>query len=112
MRRLLLALSLWSLNLSALAVCQYPLTTPEIPAGATATEEQMLAAQKSVKEYVSQMEAYMACLDQESAALGDTITEAQKHVHAQKHNAAIDAMEGIADKYNAEVRAYQEAKQQ
>src|SRR6185436_5884561 len=87
--------------------CDYPPTAPAIPDGKTATSEQMVDAQTSVKDYVSKMEAYIACLDQEVAKAGEEPpSEAQQHIHVEKHNAAVDEMQNVADKYNAEVRAF------
>jgi hypothetical protein len=91
--------------------CDYPTQLPEIPDGKTATNDQMITAQNAVKDYVAKMNAYLSCLDDEVNALGDTVTDAQKKVQVEKHNAAVDAMQGLADKYNAEVRAYKEAQQ-
>ena len=89
--------------------CDYPTGKPEIPEGKTATNEQMMTSQKDVQEYVAKMEVYVACLDQTVDALGDTITDAQRNFHAQKHNAAVDEMQALADQYNAEVRAFKQA---
>jgi hypothetical protein len=109
MHRRALALILCVAGAPALA-CEYPPTAPAIPDGRTATSEQMVDAQKAVKEYVSKMEAYIACLDTEATSTGDEPpTEAQQHIHVQKHNAAVDEMQNVADKYNAEVRAFKSA---
>jgi len=109
MHRRALALICWLAGAPALA-CDYPPAAPQIPDGKTATSEQMVDAQKAVKDYVSKMEAYIACLDTEAAGTGDQpVTEAQQHIHVEKHNAAVDEMQNVADKYNAEVRAYKSA---
>jgi len=96
--------------LPALA-CDYPPAKPEIPDGKTATNEQMMTAQGAVKDYVAKMEAYVACVDQEVESLGDTVTEAQRNVQVQKHNAAVDEMTAVADQFNAEVRAFRDAEE-
>jgi hypothetical protein len=90
---------------SAFAACDYP---PEIsvPDGSQATEDEMLAAQKAVKAYMAEMEAYLKCLDDESATLGDAETDEQRAMHVQRHNAAIDAMENVANNFNDQIRAY------
>lgn len=89
--------------------CDYPATAPEVPDGKTATKEQMMTGQQGVKDYVGKMEAYLACLNESLTALGEAATEADKTVHAEKHNAAVDAMQVVADKFNVEVRAFKEA---
>jgi KaiC/GvpD/RAD55 family RecA-like ATPase len=91
--------------------CDYPPGKPEIPEGKTATSDQMMTAQGAVKDYVSKMEAYVACVDQEVESLGDTVTEAQRNIQVQKHNAAVDEMTAVADQFNAEVRAYKQAQE-
>jgi hypothetical protein len=91
--------------------CDYPAQLPEVPDGKGASSEQMVDTQNAVKDYVAKMNDYLACLDQDMAALGETMTDAQKKIHVEKHNAAVDAMQALADKYNAEVRAYKEAQQ-
>jgi hypothetical protein len=109
MRRLALPLLLLSAG-AASAACPYPSSPPQVPDGRVATNEQMMATQQGVQEYVAKVEAYLACLDQEVAALGGTMTDAQKNLHVQRHNAAVEEMEALAAKYNVEVRAYKEAK--
>jgi hypothetical protein len=70
----------------------------------------MVDAQKTVKEYVTKMEAYIACLDEESKKpREEPLTDAEQKIHVQRHNAAVDAMQALADQYNAEVRAYKTA---
>jgi hypothetical protein len=93
----------------ASAVCTYPSTMPQVPDGRIATKEEMMATQQGVQDYVAKMEAYLACLEQEAATVGEEMTEAQKNLHVQRYNAAVDAMESLAAKYNVEVRAYKEA---
>lgn len=95
----------------AAAVCTYPSSMPQVPDGRYASKEEMMDAQKNVQDYVAKMEAYLQCLEQEAAALGEEMTEAQKNLHVQRHNAAVDAMEQLAAKYNVEVRAYKEKQQ-
>lgn len=104
---LLAVLSLAAVN--ARAACEYP---PEvkIPDGATATQEQMAAAQATVKKYMTDMEAYMSCLDAEAAAIpADQQTPEQKSLVVKRHNAAVDAMESVAAAFNAQVKAFKAA---
>lgn len=95
--------------LAARAACEYP---PEIkvPDGATATQEQMAAAQATVKKYLADMETYMNCLDAEAAAVpADQQTPEQQALVVKRHNAAVDAMENVAAQFNAQVKAFKAA---
>lgn len=104
---------------NAYAACTYPTTAPEVPDGNTATLEQMVAAQKAVKQFDQDIGAYTACLKLESdAALAqvdqgseDTKKkEAQKkeleRVQVQKHNAAVEADEALATRFNEQLKVF------
>jgi hypothetical protein len=85
--------------------CKYP-TRPEIPNGRTATEEEMMSSQKSMKDYLAQGDGYLACLDQVNAGWGETATEEQKAVIVIFHNRMVDEMQTTADLFNQAVRAF------
>jgi hypothetical protein len=96
------------------ADCPYPPAPDKLPDGATATLEDMLAGQKAVKAYQKAIDDYVACIDKElDAAItkaGDQLKPAQKadmqHVEAQKHNAAIDQEQSVADRFNEQVKVF------
>jgi hypothetical protein len=98
----------------AYADCPYPPAPDKLPDGATATLEDMLAGQKAVKAYQAAIDSYVACIDKElDAAItkgGDQLKPAQKadmqHVEAQKHNAAIDQVQAVADRFNEQVKVF------
>jgi hypothetical protein len=90
------------------AACQYPAEI-QIPEGASATKEQMVAANGAVKEYMGKVEDYLGCLDREEAELGDKVTDEQKQIHTARHNAAVDALNAVAARYNEQVQAYKKA---
>ena len=52
------------------------------------------------------MESYLACLDDEEKALGDAATDEQKKVHTAQHNAAVDALNAVAARYNEQVQIF------
>ncbi|MBI2994177.1 MAG: hypothetical protein HYY48_08385 [Gammaproteobacteria bacterium] len=79
---------------------------PEIPNGRTATEEEMLTAQKTLKAYLAQGDEYMACLKQVEAGWGESATEEQKAVVVIFHNRTVDEMQATADLFNQAVRAF------
>jgi hypothetical protein len=93
---------------TAQAACTYP---PEvtIPEGKTATKPEMQAANAAVKEYMAKVDEYLACLDKEEADLGDAVTDEQKQLHTSRHNAAVDALNAVAARYNEQVQAYKKA---
>ncbi len=108
---------IYSLLISSLAIiaasnafgaCDFPREVT-IPTGATATADEMVDGQSAVKTYMAEMEAYLQCLDDEAAALGEEQqTDETKSLHVSRYNAAVDAMENVAAQFNEQVRAYKE----
>lgn len=88
--------------------CETP-TMVEVPDGATATTEQMVAAREQVTEYVAAMEEYLACVNDEIEAAGENAPEEFKALMIQRHNAAVSEMETVAAAFNEELRAFREA---
>jgi hypothetical protein len=96
------------------ADCPYPAAPEKLPDGASATLEEMVAGQKAVKVYDKAINDYVACIDRElDEAIkkgGDQLKPQQKtdmqHVEAQKHNAAIDQLQSIADRFNEQVKVF------
>mgnify|MGYP005811839049 CR=1 FL=1 len=94
---------------TAHAACEYP-SEVQIPDGKSATQAEISAASAAVKKYLADMEAYTACLDSEAAALpADLKTPEAKALHIKRYNAAVDAMEGAASRFNEELRAFKAA---
>ena len=99
---------------AAYADCTYPQAPSQIPDGNTATLAQMLAAQKAVSSYNQEMTAYLSCIqlerDSRVAQAGAQLTKQQKQeleaIEIQKHNAAVDQLHSVADRFNAEVRIF------
>lgn len=93
---------------SASAACTYP---PEVtvPEGKSATKEDMVKAGAAVKDFMARVDEYLACLDKEEADLGDAVTQEQKQVHTARHNAAVDALNALAARYNDQVKEYKKA---
>ena len=69
--------------------CDRPSAPSSIPDGATASKEEMLAAKKAVDTFKSGIEEYLAC--EQSTA---------------KKNAAGDELLKVADRFNAQVKAF------
>ena len=97
---------------SAAVACDYP-ARADITPGSSASKEEMLESQKAVKAYITAMETYLACLEQQEAdavaGLGE-LSEEEKATRdaafTKKYNAAVEQMEIIAAQFNEEVRAY------
>ena len=88
------------------AECPYP-DAAKMPSGATATNDEMVAGQKTVKAYMAEMDAYLKCLDDEEAALSEEqLTPEQRALRVEKYNAAVDVMEATAAAFNEQVREY------
>jgi hypothetical protein len=96
------------------ADCTYPAAPAKLPNGASATLEEMVAGQKTVKEYDTAIKAYVDCIDKELedkiAKAGEQLKPQQKadmqKVEAQKHNAAIDQLQSVADRFNEQVKVF------
>ena len=96
------------------AACDYP-TRAEIPNGSTASKDEMIAGQRSVKEYMAAMDEYLTCIDKEEKDTVATmeLTEEDKSAREvlfnKKYNAAVEDMELVAARFNEQVRAYKAA---
>ena len=96
------------------ADCPYPAAPNKIPDGATASMEEMLAGQKAVKAYDQAIGEYNDCIDKELAdsiaKAGDKLKPEQRQdmekVETQKHNAAIDQEQSVADRFNEQVKVF------
>ena len=92
--------------------CEYP-SRVDIPDGDTASKDEMIEGQRNVKSYVATMEAYLKCLvDEEKAAraqleeMSAEDEQLREDMLNKKYNAAVDEMENVAARFNAEVQAY------
>lgn len=102
------------MSAAATAECVYPTAPASIPDGKTATEQEMVAGMRAVKEYNAQVTAYLNCLDMQmqtdisaagTEAPEETITQI-KAINAKRHNAAVEALESHAARFNEQVKAF------
>ncbi len=125
MKSLLVALIAgWGLfGAAAHGACVYPKAPQNIPDGETATKEQMVAAKQEFNKYNEEMTAYLNCIkleydeslaameketpatDEEKKALADRKLEFERQ-QTEKHNAAVDEVTAVVERFNEEVRAY------
>lgn len=103
------ALALFALALAAAPVwadCPRPPAGPQMPQGATASDEEMKEGREALQKYVKLLETYQACMEaQVKAAPKDTKPEVLQRWQALA-NSAIDAAHEIADVYSIQLRAY------
>lgn len=92
--------------------CDYP-SKIDVLDGNSASEDEMIQGQRQVKQYVSTMEGYLECLQKElDDGLAEMDTEDEEAIQQRqalrdaRHNAAVDEMEDVANRFNAAVRAY------
>ena len=93
---------------AASLACDYP-PLVVVPDGRTSTMEELMTAQTGVRTYITGMEAYLECVDQELDATGDDAPAEYKAILFSRHNAAVAEMEAIAASFNEQVQAYKEA---
>ncbi len=94
---------------TAFADCVRP-PAPSVPDGATASKEEMISANQAVKKFVAETEAYIECVNTEEAAVPEEeVTPEMRESYVTRHNAAVDAMQGVAEQFNGAIRAYKAA---
>jgi hypothetical protein len=92
------------------ADCTAPGNAPVLPDGATASEADMLNGQAAVKDFVTETEEFLNCLDEQRAALMKN-KKAKPDPGAEEatllqYNAAVEKMQRIADAFNEQIRAF------
>jgi hypothetical protein len=88
--------------------CETP-SIVNVPNGAQASMDQMVAAQKQVKDYVAAMEDYLACVNDELETAGEDAPDEYKSLMINRHNMAVGEMEAVAAAFNEQVKAYKAA---
>jgi hypothetical protein len=100
----------------AYGACTYPTPPDTLPDGRTATRDEMLTGKKKVVDFDNAIGAYTSCLKLEAdAALvkSPDLTDEQKKKNQeiqkmadQKNNAAVEADEAVAARFNEQLRAF------
>jgi|SRR5690606_34309421 hypothetical protein len=113
MKKLSCLLVMAALASPAWADCTYPKKPGRIPDGNTATRDEMLAAQRVVKQYQADITAYLECLKAEHQAALDkdpSLSQKQKDQmtarYTQKNDAAVDEAQEVANRFNEQLRVY------
>jgi predicted transglutaminase-like cysteine proteinase len=101
-KRILLALALaCATTLPAHADCVLPPAPSKIPDGSTASQQEMMTAMQTLKEYNGDVETYTKCLEFEAKQNHLSHSEEEK-----MHNNAVDTLQKIAAKFNEQVRTF------
>lgn len=101
------------------APCELP-SRPQLPDGATASMDQMLAGQKAVQAFQASNMVYMKCLEETFTAAktasrkssGEAERAQAKARYSESlaaYNAAVSAEEEVAGDFNVELREYKVA---
>lgn len=97
------------------ATCLAPTAPGTFPDGTTASLEEMIAGQKSVKEFIAQADQYIDCVSSETPKYDPkkSYSDKEKEAMAATQAAAqkkVDAVEtdktAVAERFNVQLRAY------
>lgn len=93
--------------------CDYPAKPDDLPDGATATKEEMLAGVKSINAYQKAMETYLACIEADEVVAAQALDAddeegktRRQELFNQKYNAAVEEQTMAVEEFNAQIRAY------
>jgi cyclophilin family peptidyl-prolyl cis-trans isomerase len=92
-----------SMTSQLVAACAPP-AVPALPDASSVSEDEMLASQRQVREFVAAGETYLACLsrviDDENRSAG------LRNAAVEEHNRMVAAMEQIAAGFNEQIRIF------
>ena len=97
--------------------CTYPAAPVTPPDGATATKDQMIAANKDYGRYNTEMNGYLDCLKVASDALvpkdptklgaeEKKKLDDQQKILVQKSNAAVDELQAAVGRFNEQLKIF------
>ncbi|MDH3265771.1 MAG: hypothetical protein OEM25_02290 [Gammaproteobacteria bacterium] len=92
--------------------CDYP-DRPQIPDGATASKDDLLAAKAGVQSYIAAVDEYLTCIESEEQAAAATLEnpsteELQRRdaMLSKKFDAANEEKALVGEQFNQQIRAY------
>ena len=94
-----------SASTEVIETCPMP-ERPSIPNGMKSSEDEMIEAQKGIKDYIAKGEDLLACLDELRESWGETATEEQQQINMLFYNKMVDEMSSTGELFNSAVRAY------
>jgi hypothetical protein len=108
-RIVIAAVSCFSFDAHAACELPFPTAVRVLPDGATATEQQLMAARAEISAYVEVAKAYVDCVDQELAAAGADASAEYKAILVNRRNAAVTEQETVAAAFNRARQAFRAA---
>ena len=109
--KLISSISLFCLAQAGFA-CDYPANIT-VPDGGSASKDDLIAAQKAVKEYIANMDVYLECIVEEEKLarlamedLAPDIEQQREEILNKKYNAAWEQEKEVEAEWNATVQAY------
>jgi len=112
MTKILFSLALFFAAPLALA-CDYPAPPKDLPDGASATKDEMLAGVKVIAGYQEEMAEYLSCIEADQIvalqAFDDEDEDGKDRSKVnfdKRYNAAVDEQTKTVEKFNLEIRAY------
>ena len=96
---------------AAFAACEMPALVDSIPDGATATEEELLVVQVEIEAYVSAMDEYIACQNEEMAENGENASSEYLYLITDRIESARHEVDQIATNFNDQVNAFRAARE-
>lgn len=98
---------------SALADCGTTPVAPQLPNGAAATMEELVAASQAVKTFIADADTYLDCrLAATKTKAYKAMSQADQDAWEQEYTALTQVRNDIGPKFNDEVKAYQAANPQ
>lgn len=92
-------------SLAAQADCVLPPAPSKIPDGNSASEQEMITAMQTLKEYNADVDTYLKCLEFETKQNRLSAGDQEK-----MHNTAVDTLQKVAAKFNEQVRTFKAKK--
>jgi hypothetical protein len=96
-----IALVLALFALPARADCLLPPPPSKIPNGAVANQQEMVTAMQTLRDYNGDVSVYLKCLEFETKE-----NRLSASIRDLRHNAAIEQLQEVADKFNEQVRVF------
>jgi hypothetical protein len=99
--RVMMLLAAATLAVPARADCVLPPPPSKIPNGSTASEQEMLSAMQTLKEYNGDVSVYLKCLEFEAKQ-----NRLSAGIRDMRHDSAVAKLQEVADKFNEQVRLF------
>jgi len=97
------ATALYREAMQVVSGCAFP-AVPQLADGATATMDEMRAAQTAVREFVAAAETYLTCLT--SVSDDEARGADERNTAISEHNRTVSAMEQVAAAFNEQLRIF------